>query len=52
MKAEKTKLNFSSNNIEDYNEPFSKAEMDSAISKSHGSSPGPDDIYYQVIKHL
>ena len=52
MKAEKTKLNFSSNNREDYNQPFSKAELDSAISKSHDSSPGPDDIHYQLIKHL
>ncbi len=33
MKAEKTKLNFSSNN-RDYNQRFSKAELDSAISES------------------
>ncbi len=47
-KTEKTKLNFSSNNKEDYNQPFSKAELESAISKSQDSSPGPDDSFSSV----
>ena len=52
MKAENLKLHFSLNNKEDYNQLFSVAQLDSAISKSHDPSPGPDDIHYQLIKHL
>jgi len=27
-------------------------ELSSAISKSHDSAVGPDDIHYQILKHL
>ena len=40
---ESKKLNFSSNN-KDYNQPFLMAELESAISMSHDSSPGSDDV--------
>ena len=46
MRAEKKKFNFSSNDIEDYNRPFSMAELDSPISKLHDSFPGPENIHY------
>jgi hypothetical protein len=30
---------------DEYNLPFSEAEMDYALSASKGSSPGPDDVH-------
>jgi len=27
-------------------------ELTSAISKSHDSAVGPDDVHYQMLKHL
>ena len=33
--AEKSKLNFKSNNLEDYNQPFSLSELTDCIMKSH-----------------
>ena len=32
--------------------PFSLSELKDALSKAHDSSPGPDDIHYQFLKHL
>ncbi len=49
---EKTKLNFSSDNSEHYNAPFSMRELISALEKAHDTSAGPDDIHYQLLKHL
>ena len=37
---------------EDYNSPISLEELLDAISKSHDSAPGADDIHYQFLKHL
>ena len=31
---------------------FSLSELKDALSKAHDSSPGPDDIHYQFLKHL
>ena len=50
--AEKQHLKFSSNNSETYNNPFSVAELTDAIFKSHDTAVGPDDIHYQMLKHL
>ena len=47
-----TKIKFKSNNLETYNNPFSLDELQDAISKSHDSVVGPDDIHYQMLKHL
>ena len=49
---EKKKLNFKSNNQENYNRPFSLRELKQALKKAHDTSPGPDKIHYQLIKHL
>ena len=49
---EKRNLKFSSDNSETYNQPFSLSELKDALSKAHDSSPGPDDIHYQFLKHL
>jgi len=38
--------------LETYNNPFSLDELWDAISKSHDSAVGPDDIHYQMLKHL
>ena len=51
-KKAKRNLKFSSDNSETYNQPFSLSELKDAHSKAHDSSPGPDDIHYQFLKHL
>ena len=50
--AEKTKLNFKSNNLEDYNQPFSLSELTDCIRKSHNTAVGPDEIHYEFLKQL
>jgi hypothetical protein len=37
---------------EEYNLPFSKTEMEYALSTCKGSSPGPDDVHYEMLKQL
>ena len=49
---EKQKLKFTSDNTETYNSKFSLTELTDALSKAHDSFPGPDDIHYQLLKHL
>ena len=50
--AEKTKLNFKSNNLEYYNHPFSLSELTDCIMKSHDTAVGPDEIHYEFLKQL
>ena len=50
--SENQHLKFISINLETYNNPFSLDELWDAISKSHDSAVGPDDIYYQMLKRL
>ena len=52
QQKEKRNLIFSSDNSETNNHPFSLTELKDALSKAHDSSPGPDDIRYQFLKHL
>ena len=49
---EKTKLNFKSSNNEEYNTPFNLDELKDAISKAHDTATGPDEVHYQMLKHL
>ena len=49
---EKIKLNFKSSNNEEYNNPFNLDELKDAISKSHDTATGPEEIHYQMLKHL
>ena len=49
---EKRKLNFKSPNNENYNNPFNLSELVEAIEKSHDTATDPDDIHYQMLKHL
>ena len=48
----KNKLKFTSDNTENYNSEFLLSELTDALSKAHDTSPGPDDIHYQLLKHL
>ena len=49
---EKNKLNFSSNNSEIYNRYFKLRDLKRAIKKSKNTAPGPDNIPYEVLRHL
>ena len=49
---EKTKLNFKSDNNEQYNKDFSLKELRKALKKCHDTAVGCDDIHYQFLKHL
>ena len=51
-RVEKNKINFNSVNEEAYNSWFSVRELDSAISEARNTSPGPDDIPYQLLKEI
>ena len=50
--TERKRYNFTSLNDEDYNLPFTMDELDESLSRSNDSAEGPDDIHYQLIKHL
>lgn len=47
-----TRLDFSENNISEYNVPFTYNELDNALSNSGNSVPGPDSIPYEMIRKL
>jgi len=51
-RKEKYPLKFDSDNTETYNEPFSMAELQAALHKAHDTAVGPDNIHYQMLKHL
>ena len=51
-KAEKQTIKFSSDNAEVYNKPFSIEELRDALRRAHDTSAGPDEIHYQLLKHL
>jgi hypothetical protein len=50
--AEQNRLRFNSTNWEVYNSPCCPLELQEALSKCHNSAVGPDDIHYQMLKHL
>lgn len=50
--AEKRKYDFRSDNKEDYNVPLTLEELKSSISQASDSATGPDEIHYQLLKHL
>ena len=49
---ERQPINFSSKNSEPYNSLFSMRELTDALHCAHDTSPGPDNIHYQFLKHL
>ena len=49
---EKSPINFTSQNIESYNKPLTVEELEVVLGKSKDSTTGPDEIHYQLLKHL
>ena len=49
---QKFNLNFKSSNTEEYNNPFNLVELKEAINKCHDTATGPDEVHYQMLKHL
>ena len=52
MEKERENLNFQSQNSEKYNLPFKLSELKISLDKSHDTTAGPDNIHYQILKHL
>ena len=52
VEKERENLNFQSQNNEKYNLPFKLSELKNSLDKSHDTTAGPDDIHYQILKHL
>ena len=51
-KAEKQTIKFPSDNAKVYNRPFTMEELQDALRRAHDTSAGPDEIHYQLLKHL
>ena len=51
-KAENQTIKFSSDNAEVYKKPFSMEELRDVLRRAHDTSAGPDEIHYQLVKHL
>ena len=49
---ERENLNFLSLNTEKYNLSFKMSELKDSLYKCNDTAAGPDDIYYQILKHL
>ena len=52
VKKERENLNFQSQNNEKYNIPFKLSGLKNVLDKSKDTTAGPDDIHYQIRKHL
>ena len=50
--CEKNDIRFPPADNESYNLPITFTELTDAIRTAHDSSPGPDLIHYQILKHL
>ena len=48
----KNRINFKSLNNNEYNNHFNLLELKDAIKKSNDTATGPDEIHYQMLKHL
>ena len=49
---EKIKVNLNSSNTDEYYSLFNITELKDAIAVSKDTASGPDDIHYQMLKHL
>ena len=49
---ESSNLNFKTNKTFSYNKKFSLRDLKRSLKKSNDSSPGIDQIHYQILKHL
>ena len=50
--TEKHQISFHSDNTETYNNKITIDELETALQKSKNSAVGPDNIHYQLLKHL
>ena len=49
---EKQKINFKTNRNLRYNKKFTIRDLKRSLKKSNNSSPGPDQIHYEILRHL
>ena len=49
---EKQKINFKTNKNLRYNKKFTMRDLKRSLKKSNNSSPGPDQIHYEILRHL
>jgi hypothetical protein len=49
---EQKPLDFNPVNNECYNEPFTYDKLLKSLERSHDTAVGPDQIHYQILKHL
>ena len=49
---EKHKINFKTNRNLHYNKKFTMRDLKRSLKKSNNSSPGPDQIHYEILRHL
>ena len=54
IKAQKEKrlINFKTNKKLRYNKKFTMRDLKRSLKKSNNSSPGPDQIHYEILRHL
>ena len=54
IKAQKEKqnINFKTNKNLRYNKKFTMRDLKRSLKKSNNSSPGPDQIHYEILRHL
>ena len=51
-KIEKEELRLLHDDGNDYNTPFEMRELETALSRCSDTSPGADEIHYQMLKNL
>ena len=52
MQQENNNINFKSLNNEEYNNHFNLLELIDAIQKSNDTATGPDEVHFQMLKHI
>ena len=52
VRKEKQKINFKTNKNLRYNKKFTMKDLKRSLKKSNNSSPGPDQIHYEILRHL
>ncbi|GBN55057.1 hypothetical protein AVEN_204338-1 [Araneus ventricosus] len=51
-RTERTPLRFTARSTLPYKSEFRMFELETALSRAHGTSPGPDGITYNMLRHL
>ena len=52
QETETEELNFETDTNENYNLPFTIAELENSLKNAHDSAAGADKVHYQLLKHL